>query len=343
MTKKQEITYHIIFWALFILMDVFFNFVIKDTLPQSLEWHLLHLFFFILLQAIIFYLNYSLIAPVTIPKRKWKYLILSQLLVIGLFTGLRFLFEEVIIYNLTGIHNYKQASRAFGFYLFDNSYYALRVIILALIFYMVKHVLNTNQRMNELKLQKKKAELQNLKAQLSPHFLFNTLNSFYSDLYDKAPETSNDILKLSEMLRYVTYENEQDQVTLKDEVTFLQNYIDLYQRRFDNKAHIKVSFPQGLTNRKIPSLLLIHFIENAFKHGILTDKEHPVIIKLETRNDRLILSTENAFKENTNYDRKGIGYKNIQKRLDLLFRENYRLDIEEQDDYFKVKLDIPLL
>src|SRR5699024_5878190 len=108
----------------------------------------------------------------------------------------------------------------------------------------LKEFWDHQKKVNALVLKNKQAELENLKSQLSPHFLFNTLNSFYADLMDKEPETANDILSLSDMLRYITYENESGVAGLAQEIEFLKNYIGLFSRRFDYKLAVKASFPE---------------------------------------------------------------------------------------------------
>lgn len=228
------------------------------------------------------------------------------------------------------------------FYFYDNSYYAIRVILLSMVFYFVKMIWNTNKKISELQLGKKQAELQNLKNQLSPHFLFNTLNSFYSDMMDTQPKIAEDVLKLSDMLRYVTYENEQDKVFLKDEIQFIQNYIDLFSRRFDNQLAIEFQVSENESMAKIPSLLLIHFVENALKHGIANDTDKPVRIDLKTEEKRLLFSVANYFRPSENYDETGIGYKNIRQRLELLFPKNHTLEVQKTNDFYKVELNIPL-
>lgn len=291
---------------------------------------------------IVFYLNYSLICPKSVPEKKWSRLIIGQLLLIFLFPTIRHLFEEVIIFRITGIHNYNEESLLTLYYVYDNSYYAIRIILYSLVFYFVKTIWNTTQRMNELLLQNKQAELQNLKNQLSPHFLFNTLNSFYADLMDIHPKTANDLLKLSDMLRYITYENENDNVYLKDEIQFIQNYIALFSRRFDNQLAVNFKFSFHDNKTKIPSLLLIHFVENAFKHGVTTDVGRPIKIELNTTKNQLNFTVTNYLISSENYDERGIGYKNLRKRLDILFSESYRVNVIQTRDLYQVELQIPL-
>src|SRR5690606_13495307 len=203
------------------------------------------------------------------------------------------------------------------YYVYDNTFYSVRIVLLSLVFYFVKTVWNTHQRINELLLQKKQAELQNLKNQLSPHFLFNTLNSFYADLMDVQPQTAEDILRLSGMLRYITYENESDTVYLQDEIQFIQHYIALFSRRFDHQSEIEFRVSGVDSKMQIPSLLLIHFVENALKHGITTIAAQPVKIELKTAGDRLFFTVENHYNAGENYDEAGIGYRNIRQRLEL--------------------------
>lgn len=340
MKKKQEIAIHIGFWAIFFGMDLYFDwFSERDFLDL---WNVLQTISFYLLQVIIFYLNYCWICEKTIPKKKWGLFILGQISLLFLFPSIRHLFEEVIIFHLTGNHNYNEKSLLTTYYFYDNSYYAIRIILFSLVFYFIKTIWETNQKMNDLLLQKKQAELQNLKNQLSPHFLFNTLNSFYADLMDLQPKIANDVLKLSDMLRYVTYENENDKVSLQDEIQFIQNYIALFSRRFDHQLAVKFEVLSHHDKARIPSLLLIHFVENAFKHGVITNTEKPVKIVLKSHKDKLFFTIENYFYNNENYDEKGIGYKNVRQRLDILFSENYRLDVIETQEIYQVKLQIPL-
>lgn len=341
MNKKQEIQYHLIFWILFIILEVFSDIVFKDNL-DSFNLYLLHNIEFLLLQIGVFYIVYSWLAPKCVPQKKWGNLFLGLLGILLLFAALRYIFEEVILYAITGYHNYYPDSLRPLYYIFDNSYYAFRIFLLALVFYFVKHLLNTKQEINALKLKKKQAELRALKSQLSPHFLFNTLNSFYAEALDVNSKLSDDILKLSEMLRYITYEQEKEFVFLKEELRFLENYISLFQRRFDDNLFIEKSFPKNTKNYKIPALLLLHFIENTFKHGVLDNREEPVFLKLTIMDEYLEFSLNNAIKTDQHLDVGGIGYKNIEQRLHLLFKKTYELKHFQKENRYFVFLKIPL-
>ena len=341
MSKKKEILYHVIFWLLFVGLDQLLKSI---TVYKDLDttWSILQNIGFLLLEILTFYLNYLFICPKTIPDKKWRLLVTAQVGLIVLFPAIRFLYEEIILFNITGNHNYNVQDLDVLYYIYDNSYYSIRILLFSLVGYFMKYLWNTNSQVTQLTLEKKQAELQALKNQLSPHFLFNSLNGFYSDLYDTSPLVAADIMKLSEMLRYVTYESENDMVLLKDEVVFLQNYIDLFKRRFDGKVAINFTYPHDTGKHKIPSLLLIHFLENAFKHGITDDFDNPVVITLKTQAGKLIFTATNKYRVTRSYDEQGIGNKNISQRLSIMYPENHSLDIEQDAEYYNVSLTLPL-
>ncbi|MFL9838529.1 histidine kinase [Flavobacterium sp. ST-75] len=341
MSKKKEILYHIIFWFLFVGLEQLLKSI---TVYKDLDttWSILQNLGFLLLELLIFYSNYLLICPKTIPNKRWRLLIVAQFGLIILFPAIRFVYEEVILFKITGYHNYDMRDLDPLYYIYDNSYYSIRILLFSLVGYFMKYMWNTNTQVTQLIVEKKQAELQSLKNQLSPHFLFNSLNGFYSDLYDTNPTVAADILKLSEMLRYVTYESENDMVLLKDEILFLQNYIDLFKRRFDGKVAVTFIHPHDFGTYKIPSLLLIHFVENAFKHGVTDDDDNPVVVEAKTQSGRLIFTVNNKYRVTQSYDEHGIGNKNISQRLNILYPENHSLNIEQDTQYYNVTLIIPL-
>lgn len=340
MDKRKEIAIHIGFWLILFGMTVYLGLLTERDFTSL--WDILQLGSFSLIQIIIFYLNYSWICKRTIPQKKWLLFIAGQIFLLLLFPTLRHIAEEVVIFKITGKHNYHIDSLLTIYYVYDNSYYAIRIILYSLVFFFLKDTWVTNQKMNDLVLQKKQAELQNLKSQLSPHFLFNTLNSFYADVMDTQPKIAEDILKLSDMLRYVTYENEEDQVYLKDEIKFIGNYIQLFSRRFDGNIHVNFKVENTIGMERIPSLLLIHFVENALKHGISSEAEQPITIQLAIRNNSLFFKVENHYIASENYDKTGIGYKNIRQRLNLLFPKSHVVNLNQTDDFYGVELQIPL-
>lgn len=187
-------------------------------------------------------------------------------------------------------------------------------------------------------------QLQYLKYQVNPHFFMNTLNNIHA-LVDIDPERAKaSIVKLSKLMRYVLYEGNNRLTPLSREVQFLRNYVQLMSMRYTGNVSICLDVPEVLPDSMLPPLLLVIFVENAFKHGISYRTKSFVEISLQPHGDRLLFSCRNSrpeIKHDENM-KGGVGLSNVRRRLDLLFPGNYTLDIKEQEDTYTVHLDIPL-
>jgi two-component system LytT family sensor kinase len=197
----------------------------------------------------------------------------------------------------------------------------------------------------DLENQKLRAELSYLKMQVNPHFLFNALNNIYSlAVSEKGKKTGDSIMKLSELLRYVLYEKEDDQnkVSLDNEIKHINSYIDLVKLRYENGVCINFSIEGDTHDKRIAPLLLFPLIENASKHGVMNDPQKPIQIDLNV-SDSCIHFTIKNFKNNYLKDETGgIGIQNVQKRLDLLYPNQYKLKVDESSEQFIVDLQLPL-
>lgn len=187
-------------------------------------------------------------------------------------------------------------------------------------------------------------QLQYLKYQVNPHFFMNTLNNIHA-LVDIDPERAKaSIVELSKLMRYVLYEGNNRLTPLSREVQFLRNYVQLMSMRYTGNVSISLDVPEVLPDSMLPPLLLVIFVENAFKHGISYRNKSFVEISLKPQADRLLFSCRNSrpeIKHDENM-KGGVGLSNVRRRLDLLFPGNYTLDIKEQEDTYTVHLDIPL-
>lgn len=187
-------------------------------------------------------------------------------------------------------------------------------------------------------------QLQYLKYQVNPHFFMNTLNNIHA-LVDIDPERAKaSIVELSKLMRYVLYEGNNRLTPLSREVQFLRNYVQLMSMRYTGNVSISLDVPDVLPDSMLPPLLLVIFVENAFKHGISYRTKSFVEISLQPHGDRLLFSCRNSrpeIKHDENM-KGGVGLSNVRRRLDLLFPGNYTLDIKEQEDTYTVCLDIPL-
>ena len=187
-------------------------------------------------------------------------------------------------------------------------------------------------------------QMEYLKYQVNPHFFMNTLNNIHA-LVDIDPERAKiTIIALSKMMRHILYEGSKKLIPLTREVEFLNLYVQLMRLRYTRKVHINVDVPPQLPELKLPPLMLIIFVENAFKHGISYREESFIDIKLRVENKRLLFSCCNSKPtqvQRTN-EKGGMGLQNVRQRLELLYDDDYTLDISDGEKTYEVKLDIPM-
>ena len=195
--------------------------------------------------------------------------------------------------------------------------------------------------------QEKEAELKLLKAQLNPHFLFNTLNNLYGLSVIKSDKLPGLMLKLSDLLRYSLYETSAVLVPLEKEIKYLENYISLEKIRLEDKTDIKFEVSGNLSSIKIAPMLFIVFVENAFKHlGILNDGTSSVFVKITENNDEIHFSCINTIDETETQNhelekgKSGIGLQNAKKRLSLLYADKHQLKIEKKANLYCVNLKL---
>ncbi|MBW6536098.1 MAG: histidine kinase [Mariniphaga sp.] len=225
-------------------------------------------------------------------------------------------------------------------------FFAISIKQVKRIFYMQqeKNELEKNTLTTELKL--KEAELKLLKAQVHPHFLFNTLNNLYGLTLEKSNEAPKLVLQLSEILDYILYRCDEKLVSLDEELANLKNYIEIEKIRYSGKLKLTADFPKETGNLKIAPLILLPFLENAFKHGV---SHFPgvafVNLKISIVETNLFFKIENSKNPATNKEaehNKGVGLKNVRKRLDLIYPGKYMLNIDEKEELFSVNLTLQL-
>ena len=187
-----------------------------------------------------------------------------------------------------------------------------------------------------------KAEINLLKTQINPHFLFNTLNSIYVQAYQKSAHTDESILKLSEILRYMIYDTGSEQIDLEKDIHYLTSYIDLQRMRLAGKVTVDYSVKGNIQGLSIAPLLLIIFIENAFKHGISYAQPSVIMIHIEVFDKTLTLRVSNPIITLNKFVEGGIGLKNVKRRLELLYPGNYWLDISNDKKSYVIQLKINL-
>jgi two-component system, LytTR family, sensor histidine kinase AlgZ len=188
------------------------------------------------------------------------------------------------------------------------------------------------------------AELQLLKAQVHPHFLFNTLNNIYSFALDNSPETPGMILKLSSLLSYMLYDCKAEEVRLEKELEIMKNYIDLERERYGDKIEISWNVEGEIKDKFIAPLMMLPFLENAFKHGASEQIEKPWLgVDISVKQDTLRCKIVNSKNENLPYSQNGIGVNNVKKRLEFIYPGNHELKMSNEGSFYVVSMMIRLV
>ena len=199
------------------------------------------------------------------------------------------------------------------------------------------------KRLVQLERQNLEQQLEYLRYQINPHFFMNTLNNIHA-LVDFDPAKAQEtIVELSKMMRFVLYEGNKQSVPLSRELDFIRHYVTLMQLRYTDKVKIKLDLPQEMPDRQIPPLILVTFIENAFKHGVSYQRESFIEVKVTVEDEALHFICRNSKADHPNEEKGGVGLANVRKRLDLLYAEKYSLRITDRLDSYHVELSIPLV
>ena len=198
------------------------------------------------------------------------------------------------------------------------------------------------KRLSELEHENLEQQLEYLRYQINPHFFMNTLNNIHA-LVDIDPEQAKGtIVELSKMMRFILYEGDKNGVTLSREMEFLRTYVALMRLRYTDSVSIRTELPREVPDRSVPPLMLIPFVENAFKHGISYRRPSFIDIRVRVEGDRLHFICLNSKAEKRNEEKGGVGLANVRKRLNLLFGGNYMLEIRDEAERYSVELNIPL-
>ena len=355
---------HILIWlSYFFLLVWFFTDVLGfvGALKRAL--------IIIPLHAGIFYLNLLVLLPYILEK-KWKlfyYLIIINVVILVIFL-FKFIDDQFFISDirnlvfLKGIEDlpselreriteWRQNNRPTH----DPRFFSMRFMTNGFSIIMVL-LISTLYRNNVVKKEKEKeavtlknqmleAESKILKWQINPHFLFNTLNNIYALTQMKSDRAPDAVHRLSEMLRYVIYDCNEEYVSLEHELNYIKGYISLQLLKDDEISNVHFEFTDINTNLKIAPMLLISFIENSFKHSKIEDLNNGWInLKLKTIGKQLVLEVKNSIPEIEPAKDKqgGIGLENVKRRLELLYPEKYILDIKSIENEYSIKLTINL-
>lgn len=217
-------------------------------------------------------------------------------------------------------------------------------LVASFIFRFILNRIKREREEKERKAERLASELKFLRSQVSPHFLFNVLTNLVSLARQKSDLLEPTLIKLSDLLRYMLYETNNEKFSLASEIASLENYVELQQLRFGEDVKVDMQIEADDPECSIEPMLLIPFVENAFKHGIGLVKNPFINIRLHAKNKQLTCTVENNYnKENLSKDKNsGIGLVNVKNRLDLLYAKSYKLDISDNGEKYTVQLNLNL-
>lgn len=288
-----------------------------------------------------YYTNIHLLIPKLLTQKKWFWYILVIIVCLFVYAQLPRFFEAAIREDLPEKFRRRERYRSYWPYPFNGTTAVFFLVFtVSTCIRVIQEWLNTEKKNEEVEKEKLVTELSFLKSQINPHFLFNTLNNIYSLALVKSDATAGAVLKLSAIMRYVLNETKHDWVPLEKEIEFINHYIDLQKVRLTNKMSIRFSVSGNVEGQLIAPLILIPFIENAFKYGISTKDTSEIVLELNAEANAITFFIKNNIHkaENGNKDNTAIGLINTRRRLELLYPERHTLTISEENNQFIVNL-----
>lgn len=333
--QVKQIVAHIIIWACFAIFLTYPSIVLGRRIPTDI-WSKL------CLTISIFYLNYLVLVPqLLLRKKTLAYILISFLLLIG-------------IAYVTEIYFKPDFPQKFERFPKMREMRSFRQPLLFIMVYGIPFAIGTALKVYEewkrnddlrqiTENEKINSELQFLKTQLNPHFLFNSLNTIYSLSVQSSPDTPEAIMNISELMRYMLYEANRNRVPLIKEVNYLKNYVQLQRLRLPDGENVRLKISGDPQGKIIAPLLFIAFLENAFKYGTDFQGNTDIEINLTIKNESIKLMVRNSIGEHKGKEgSSGVGIKNVKNRLQLLYPDDHHLEIEDNGKFYTVQLNLKL-
>lgn len=327
--SSREILFQIILHAV-----VFLFYSFEQRAPHIEAYKVAYFFFYAFATFII---NYILLPRFYYEKKHVQFFLLLLAVIAGVI-----LFEELVLEQI-----FFPDTRAIGFPgVFFTLVQVMPVITILVGFKFGWDALVKQREVNMLRAAVQDSELQYLKSQINPHFLFNNLHNLYAYAIENSPKTPDIILELSGVLRYMLYECREKYVQLSKEVAHLDNFVKLNELQIEDRGQVSFTTQNIRAGYQIAPLILIVFVENAFKHSTASQANQIVIdISVELSEAGVLhFICKNTYQEQSNTDNltKGIGLENVKKRLQLLYPEAHQLNIKKQDETYEVRLSVDL-
>lgn len=337
--RFSTIKFNLIFWTFYFLFewltmvasnDFSFIYFLKACVNIPIAFVVSYLIFYVLFEKLYltnrktaFWISQIIVAVVFVfLKRSINYYFIYPIYFPGateypLIYLSKIIFEFISLYLIVSV---------FGMFLFIRSWYTQQ------------------QAIKDLKQEKVAAELELLKSQVQPHFIFNMLNNIYSSAFKKSPETAQQILKLSNLIEYSLYDSKKEEVLLEEELKYIRNYVDLQKIRVGDKLDVSMNIFNDINGILIPPLLLLPIIENCFKHGV-NKSINPSWIRIDisTTDREITFKIENSLEkesQNTVSQNGGLGLANVRRRLELMYPNGHDIKIFQEENSFLLVLKL---
>jgi len=333
---------HILFWTITIIFHVY-N---RSYLISKAGWDQFILEILIRngLLAIIIYINILILMPRFFQTKKYGSFLSLILLLLIFYTVIKNLHDAY----LNARFAFSTTPNFFKYtYYSKYSYYNFSIAVFYVGFTMAlelsKDWFIQREHLQKIKIENLNTEINYLKAQINPHFLFNSLNTLYVQIDQKNSEARKTLEKISEMLRYQLYECNNDTISIEKELEYIGSYIDLQRLRKENNFDISYHYDEGIKVFRVAPLLFIPFIENAFKHlSNFTDRRNIVQVEMKKQNGKLVCTVFNTCCASQKNNHQGIGLKNVKRRLELLYPDKHELSTAQEPSSYKVTLTVEL-
>ncbi|RAJ76783.1 histidine kinase [Chitinophaga dinghuensis] len=335
LSRKKEVIIHGIFW----LLSAYFTFVKNPMQTQFSKPDLFYSTYVVVFIAT-FYFHYLIVMKQVFKSSfQWKKLVAGIFISYLFFTAMRWLTEQVITDLLFGRINYTYPT--FLNYMFDNLQYSSTPIIFSSFLWWGIYFIRLLEYNKAILEENKNTEIKFLKAQINPHFVFNTLNNIYSMVYFQSDKSLPAIEKLSQVMRFTTYESQKEKIYLSDEINYIKAYIELEQLRHQETEF--VNFISEVENDfiEIPPYVLSPLVENALKHGA-TSRENPIDIRLTANKQQLTFKIKNEIGTQKKDKLGGIGLDNLKRRLEIHYPNGHQLQLTQAQNHFTAELLIHL-
>ncbi len=318
----------VVFWGIWLILP-FLNSVdnpgyqsyIRKMIPVNLT--LIPLFFF----------NSEYLVKKIFRSRGATVYVICLILLTAVFTTLNFFLKRLIIGEHTHRANW-----------LGSFFPVLTVVAVSTGYGLIDYLIKQEKAQQEERQQRLRSELSFLRSQISPHFILNVLNSIVYLVRSGSREAETMIIKLSEIMQYMLYNSSAEMVPLDQEISYLENYIELQETRFGEDVQIDFEVSGDVSGKKIEPMLIIPFVENAFKHGTGLINDPVILIKVDIDQQGLSLIVKNKFDPHSGVkaEQSGIGLPNVKRRLELLYPNKHHLEIRENDGWFETHLTLQL-